>query len=206
MSRDTLLWITMILGGFLLGSVMFSQFLPQLLMKKDITAESDDHNPGATNVFASCGVSLGLLCLSLDLLKGFFPVFAACRLLDVHRLLFAVVIAAPVLGHAIAPLNQFRGGKCIATSFGVTLGLLPFSCASVALAVIYILFSTVLKIDPHRRRSMAAFGLFGALSAATALFDRGQTAMALGCVLVSLTVMLKHSKRFLELRAKYREE
>lgn len=202
MSRELFLWTGLIIGGFLLGSVMFSQLLPQVLLKRDVAAESDDHNPGASNVFASCGVALGLLCLCLDLLKGFLPVFAARRLLGTDSLLFSVVMAAPVLGHAIAPLNHFRGGKCIATSFGVTLGLLPVSYACAVLAASYILFSTVLKVDPHRRRSIAAFGLFGTLTAASPL-RCGRTSIALGCAAVALTAIFKHTNRFQELCEKY---
>lgn len=205
MNREMLLWILLIVGGFFLGSIMFSELLPRVLLKKDVAAESDDHNPGAFNVFASCGAALGFLCLGLDLGKGFLPVFLARRMLGTDSLLFSAVIAAPVLGHAIAPLDHFRGGKSIATSFGATLGLLPDSYACLALAVPYILFSTVLKIESHRRRSIAAFGLFGTLAAVSPLCH-GQMSIALGCTALALTVIAKHTDLFQELRKKYREQ
>lgn len=195
MNKDFYLWALLILGGFCLGSVMFSQLIPQTLLGKDIQEESNDHNPGATNVFASCGIGLGLLCLSLDLLKGFLPVYTACKLLNTDSLLFSLVIAAPVLGHAVAPLNQFHGGKCIATSFGVTLGLLPVGYTCLILAAAYIFFSTVVRVNPHRRRSIAAFGAFGVVAGAVLLYY-GRQAIALGCMFVSLTAIVKHSRRF----------
>ena len=75
--ENNLLWLFWIGGEFLLGGVMFSQLVPKLLGKGDVGRDSDDHNPGAANVFCLCGVPLGVLCLLLDLLKGFVPVFLA---------------------------------------------------------------------------------------------------------------------------------
>lgn len=193
MSREFWLWPALAVGGFLLGSVMFSAILPRLLLGRDIAGESDDHNPGATNVFVLCGAGMGLLCLCLDMLKGFFPVFAARELLGTENMLFAAVVAAPVLGHAIAPLNRFHGGKCIATAFGVTLGLWPASHVCLVLAAAYILFSTLFKIESHRKRSIVAFAVFGLVSV-TALLIEKRAPIALGCGLVAMTVIIRHVK------------
>ena len=141
---DRLIWLALILGGFMLGSVMFSRILPRLIKGKDVTKLSDDGNPGAANVFSTCGIVLGMLCLLLDMGKGFAPVLLAQHLVDIHSMRFSAVLIAPVLGHALAPLNHFRGGKCIATAFGVTLALLPTTCIVLVLAGLYIAFSTVL--------------------------------------------------------------
>lgn len=184
-----------ILSGFLLGSVMFSQILPQLVQAKDIGAISDDHNPGATNVFINCGAPLGIVCLLLDIGKGFLPVFLACQFVDRSNLLFSLVMAAPVLGHAIAPLQHFHGGKCIATSFGVMIALLPITPIGLVLAVFYILFSTFVKIRPNRIRSLLTFGLFGIVSFVHFLHVE-EYSLALGCLLISITAMVKHSKYF----------
>ena len=151
---DRLIWLALILGGFMLGSVMFGRILPRLIKGKDVTKLSDDGNPGAANVFSTCGIVLGMLCLLLDMGKGFAPVLLAQHLVDIHSMRFSAVLIAPVLGHALAPLNHFRGGKCIATAFGVTLALLPTTCIVLVLAGLYIAFSTVLKISPNRIRSI----------------------------------------------------
>lgn len=188
-------YLICILGGFLSGSIMFSQILPQLIQEKDIGAVSDDHNPGATNVFINCGTTMGFTCLLLDMGKGFLPVFLACQFVDRTNLLFGLVLAAPVLGHAIAPFQHFHGGKCIATSFGVMIALLPTSPIGLVLAAIYILFSTLIKIHPNRIRSFLAFGLFGIISFVH-LVHVGEYSIALGCVLISITAMIKHSKYF----------
>lgn len=191
-TNRVMFWLIYILGGFLLGSCMFSQILPKLIRNVDTSAISDDHNPGSTNVFIHCGPVMGLVCLSLDMLKGFLPVYLSFRIFDSSSLWFALILSAPVLGHAIAPLNHFQGGKCIATAFGTLLGLFPMSHIVLLLAGIYIVFSTVLKINPNRIRSIAAFGLFGLFSLIV-LIRRCQYSVALGCILISLIAIWRHS-------------
>ena len=184
-----------ILGGFLLGSVMFSRLLPRLLLGKDITEDTPDHNPGAANVFATCGVAMGLLCLGLDLMKGFLPVYLASRRLDISQLLFAAVMTAPVLGHAVGLLNHLHGGKCISTAFGVLLALLPVSRVVLVLAGLYIFFSVGVKIPSNRRKSILVFALFG-LSSAGYLLASGQQSLAVGCALIAAIGVLKHTRHF----------
>ena len=72
-------WTLHIVAGYLLGSIMFCRWIPKLVLHKDVCALSDDHNPGAANVFQHCGVPAGLLCLFFDLSKGFLPVYLAAK-------------------------------------------------------------------------------------------------------------------------------
>ena len=185
--------ILVIFGGFLSGSVMYAALIPRWFLKRDIEKESDDHNPGAGNVFKLCGVFWGFVCLFFELGKGVLPVLAACHLMNPAKWWFSLAICAPVLGHAIAPLNRVRGGKCVAVSFGSLLGLLPVSYIVFVLAVVYILFSTLLKINPHRRRSAWAFFAFGVLAAAMALWQ-GMFSVAIGAALIAATGILKHTR------------
>ena len=191
---ETAVWWLFLLASFLSGSLMFSQWLPRLFCRKDITQISNDANPGATNVFIHCGPVMGMICLSLDLLKGFVPVYLCYHLLNPDRLWFALVMAAPVLGHALAPLAHFRGGKCIATSFGVLLALFPMTHIVLLLAGIYIVFSTMLKIHPNSSRSIVTFGLFGTISLLL-LLHSGRYSIAGGCLLISAIVIYKHAKQ-----------
>lgn len=194
-SQAFLTWSTCIIFGFLLGGIMFSQLIPKLLLQVDICEVGGDHNPGAGNVFAVCGPFWGLLCLSFDISKGFFPIFIAQRLVNTNQLLFAAVLAAPVLGHAVAPFNRFKGGKCISTAFGELLALYPLTHIVLLLAGTYILLSTILKIQLTRQRSIVAFSIFGILSVIL-LLRKSQPAIALGCFSIALIAIMKHSKYF----------
>ena len=192
---EILQWMAFMIGGYLLGGVMFCRLLPQLILRKDVTKLFPDRNPAAANVFSSCGAVMGMACLLLDMAKGFLPVFLGTIFLDPTNMLFAAVIVAPVLGHATGVFNHFRGGKCIATSFGVVIGLLPVTWVGWILAAVYIIFSVFVKINPHRRRSIFAFAIFGILSCIILIFTR-QYSVAIGCLLLSAVAVVKHSKRF----------
>lgn len=182
-------------AGYLSGSILYSYLIPRWFCHLDITKLSDDGNPGAANVFSTCGIVLGMLCLLLDMGKGFAPVLLAQHLVDIHSMRFSAVLIAPVLGHALAPLNHFRGGKCIATAFGVTLALLPTTCIVLVLAGLYIAFSTVLKISPNRIRSIVTFSLFGIFCLVWTFFTRSYS-IGLGCAGISVIAVLRHTRRF----------
>ena len=195
-TQEALLWFALIAGGFLLGGVMFSRAVPKLLLGKDVCALRADQNPGAANVFAVCGVPMGLLCLALDMLKAYLPAALAIRLLGTDSVWFALVLAAPVLGHAAGVFNGFRGGKCIAAAFGAMLALARVSPAGLFfLAGLYIFFSVVVKVQPHRLRSMLVFALYGVLAA---LFYslHGAASYALGCGIIAVTGIARHTRRF----------
>lgn len=106
-------------------------------------------NIGATNVARALGRKWGYICFGLDVLKGLVPM-AAVRLVaaafaeaqadlasPAFLALWLAVGCGAILGHIFPIYLRFRGGKGVATSFGVTLGLWPYFtvCALVALLV-----------------------------------------------------------------------
>ncbi len=155
--------LTMIVLGILCGSVLFSRYLPKLIKKVDIVQLSDDHNPGTANAMQHAGIPVGILCLLGDIFKGVLPVHMAVRLGLESGCLFSLVIAAPVLGHAYSLFHGGRGGKAIAVSFGVLIGLMPIHTEPVfALCSIYLFFSLVVRIRPHTRRTRITYILLAA--------------------------------------------
>ena len=101
---------------------------------------------------------------------------------------FALVLSAPVVGHAFSVFRHFRGGKAIAVSFGVLAGLLPLWQPIALLAVCYLFFSCVVRISPNRCRSIVTYVCFAALSI---VWPRGRM-VAAGCVLISAIVIARH--------------
>lgn len=183
------------IAGFLSGGVLYSYHVPKLLCGVDVVADSPDHNPGMTNAMKLCGVPVGLLCLALDMAKGFLPVFAALRFLRIEDPWLAPVLAAPALGHALAVFYPFAGGKAVAVSFGVLLGLLPQSAAVVALIVPYLFFSTIVVIRPDERRTVVSFFCMAMICLAGAVFVTGRMGIALGASIVAVTAMWKNRAR-----------
>ena len=74
--------------GYVSGSILWSRYIPLLFAGTDIVKISRDHNPGTSNVMKHCGVFLGMICLVLDLAKGFVPVFFALKAVDEWNNLF----------------------------------------------------------------------------------------------------------------------
>jgi len=185
MRWDPLLFIA---AGYFSGGILFSWILPKLLKGVDIVKESEDHNPGTANAVKYGGVALGLLCLALDLAKGFLPVHLALRNIPADEWLLAPVIAAPVFGHAFSPMMKFRGGKAIATLFGVLIAIMPLIPSFWVLAVAFLFFSTVCVIKTNAYCSTITMAV---LILDTVLLHP-MSPVAIGVVLAAVVVMGKH--------------
>lgn len=101
--------------AYLSGSVLYAVVLG-MPFGTDPRKNGADGNPGAANAFRAGGVVLGTPVLLLDFLKGFGPVFLFFERAGSWQALLAI---APVLGHIFPVFYRFRGGKGIATTFGV---------------------------------------------------------------------------------------
>lgn len=174
--------------GYLSGSVLYASIIPKHLFHVDPAKLSHDKNPGAFNAFKYAGKKAGILVIIMELLKGALPVFIACQMLDTKNLLFALVIAAPVLGHGFPIFNHFNGGKAIAVSFGVLIGLLPNFYPLLMLIIFYLLFSFVIIINPHLFRTIITFSCF----CISGVFLFNETSVIAGSILISIIVILKH--------------
>ncbi len=153
-------WLCPLLA-FLAGSIPFGLLIAGA-KGIDIRNEGSG-NIGATNVFRIVGKKYGLGCLLLDALKGFLPVVLCVNLVMIEgrtpaislpflhdlalvvpgrdhllaQLVHVLTALAAVLGHNYSPWIGFKGGKGIATSAGVLIGLMPM--AVVLLIVIFVL-------------------------------------------------------------------
>ena len=130
----TLLWT---LVSFISGVLPFSVWMGRLALKKDIR-DYGDHNPGATNVVRAGGWQLGLLAVTLDIGKGALPVGLAWYWLGLPGWALVPIALAPVLGHAFSPFLNFKGGKAIAVSGGIWIGLLGVTAFVVAVTFLVI--------------------------------------------------------------------
>lgn len=185
------------LFGYLSGSILYAFWVPKLVCSKDVRREGKDGNPGTANVYLTCGVFWGTVCLLLELGKGFFPVFTALhvrgiRPCSVDSLLFVPVLTAPVLGHAAPFFSSKKGGKAIAVSFGVLLGLFPACEPAVILASFYLTFSLLVIISPHLFRSVVTFFL----TALCVYLTCSIPSIRVGCAAIACIVIWKHLKSY----------
>lgn len=188
-----MIYLVLIAAGYASGSVLFAYLLPRCICHTDITRQGGDGNPGTANAFAYAGIPIGTAVILLELAKGFVPVFIAARVTDTACWPFALVLLAPVLGHAFPWWRPRGGGKAIAVSFGVLLGLLPHYYVPLAvLVLLYLFFSLAIRIQPHVYRSVATYACFGILC----LVLVPVRPVAAGCILVSAVVLVKHLLHF----------
>lgn len=149
--------IGILLLAYLSGSMLWAYWIPKWFCHVDIIKESEDKNPGTANAFMKAGICCGITVLILELLKGFLPVYVGGKMITRTTANLALLLTAPVAGHAFSCFHKGKGGKAIAVSFGVLLGLLPDLRPVLLLAFYFILFSTVLYIPSHKKRSITTF-------------------------------------------------
>lgn len=171
--------------GYLSGSVLYSELFMHVFHGKSLMDVSKNHNPGSSNAFIYGGFWCGTLSVVCDIAKGLLPVRLFCRAFGMVSPMLALVMAAPVLGHARPCFFGFKGGMCIATSFGVLLGLLPCGGPFIMLAVLYLGLLLVPGID-NSVRSILAFVALPILGVAGACLGRLVPSVAVGMLLVSL--------------------
>ncbi len=109
--------------SFLIGSIPVAYIFGRVLKGLDIR-EYGSGNMGATNAFRVLGKGPGTIVLILDIIKGIIPVTLVSNAFGLVDALSLVIIGvATVAGHNWTVFLGFKGGKGMATSFGVLIGL-----------------------------------------------------------------------------------
>ncbi|WP_304526168.1 glycerol-3-phosphate 1-O-acyltransferase PlsY [Halomonas sp. I5-271120] len=109
--------------GYLSGSALGALAVCRLAGLRDPRL-AGSRNPGFSNVLRLYGVRLALATLALDAAKG-MPVLFAAQALGLSPWAQGMVGLAVLLGHSYPPWHRFRGGKAVASAFGVLLVLAP---------------------------------------------------------------------------------
>src|SRR5271163_1912325 len=180
-------------AAYLLGSIPFGFLLVLAFRKEDIRTKGSG-NIGATNVVRSGAKGLGVLTFLFDAVKGYGAVVAAGWILawsgsSTLNLQDAQAIAAvsAILGHMHPVWLRFKGGKGVATAFGVFLALSPVA-ALIGLAVFLVVFLI------WRYVSLASIVSAVVFPTAALLLARDQLTPLLTAVtvFVPLLVIVKH--------------
>lgn len=111
--------IFLLIFSYLIGSIPSGLIFSKILNKGDIR-KSGSGNIGATNALRVGGKLLGALTLIFDLLKGLIVIIIA-KLLGVEFI--GIYGFTCILGHIFPIWLKFKGGKGVATIFGIVLGM-----------------------------------------------------------------------------------
>ena len=190
--------ILLIILAYLIGSVPTAIWVSRAFFGIDIR-EYGSGNSGATNTFRVLGSRWGTLVMSVDIIKG--VVATSLYILvpyylhdEAERTNFMVGLGlAAVMGHIFPIWAEFRGGKGVATLFGMVLAMQPLvavCCVGVFLLVLYITrFISLSSI-----LASVAFAVF-----ILYIFDEPQTLYRGFAIAVALLVILTHQKNITRL-------
>jgi len=181
-------WVLALVVGYLLGSIPFGLLLSLAAGKGDIRSIGSG-NIGATNVLRTGNKLLAAAVLLLDAGKGFLAVWLVGGWWPE-----AVALAAlgAVLGHCFPAWLGFKGGKGVATTLGVCLGL-DWRIGA-AYAVVWL---AVLAIS----RTSSLGGMSAALAAPVAAIALGRLGLVPVLVIIALMVICLHRANIARLRA-----
>lgn len=185
--------VLLILSAYLIGSIPTSVWVSKYLYGIDIR-EYGSGNAGASNTYRVLGPKMGTFVMIIDILKG--VVATSLYLLipyymhdEWDRTNFMVGLGlAAVLGHIFPIWADFRGGKGVATLFGMVLAIQPIVaiyCIGVFLMVLYLTrFVSLSSILASV--AFAVFILF--------IFNEKETLYRGFAIAVALMVLLTHQK------------
>ncbi|MBU1432548.1 glycerol-3-phosphate 1-O-acyltransferase PlsY [Myxococcota bacterium] len=136
-----MIWLYGILAGYLAGSlptgVLIGRFTGVDPRRKG------SGNIGFSNVLRTQGRRWGLVALLIDVSKGALPVYLSRHDPD----LAAAVGLAAVLGHCFPIWLRFRGGKGVATAFGVMLAFAP--AIAFVTAALWLVLTTLTRVPTY---------------------------------------------------------
>jgi glycerol-3-phosphate acyltransferase PlsY len=174
-----------LLLGYLLGSIPFGVLLTRLAGAGDLKAIGSG-NIGATNVLRTGRKGLAAATLALDIAKGSAAILIATALIPGTAALAAI---GALLGHLYPVWLKFRGGKGVATFFGLVLGFAILGELHWAAAVAYaLLWIGTLALT----RFSSVAGLTAAMLAPVVAAACGRFDLALLFLGFALLVFWKH--------------
>lgn len=119
-----MLVVSILVLAYILGAIPFGVIFAKL--KGVNLLESGSRSSGATNAYRTAGLVVGLATALFDILKGLVAVWIADLVLEpVWQIYLAGLLA--IVGHTMSVFMRFKGGKAIATSFGVFLYVNPIA-------------------------------------------------------------------------------
>jgi len=184
-----LIWLSLGLASYLIGSIPFGYIIVKLSEGRDIRA-SGSGNIGATNVARSAGPVAGVVTLLLDAGKGLLAVCGIAWFTDgdVTMMMGAAVLV--VMGHMFPVWLKFKGGKGVATGVGAFV-LICWQAVAGAMVVWIVVvaiwrYVSLGSIIAAAALPLLTYGLYAARPEAQ------PTAVSIGTTLIAAMIIMKH--------------
>ena len=186
------IWFTLVAGvvGYLFGSIPSGYIMGQ---RQGIDIRQyGSKNIGATNVLRTLGPAQAAVVFAMDVLKGVIPVAAALLLGGNLWVQIAAGVGA-LAGHTWPITLRFKGGRAVATSFGVFAVLSPWA-ALCALAIF------VLVVGATRYVSLGSMTASAGAAVFLFVFQAPVPIIVFG-VAVAVLIIYRHRPNIQRLRA-----
>ena len=190
--------LLLIILAYLIGSIPTSVWVSQYFFNIDIR-DYGSGNAGATNTYRILGPKWGTLVMVTDMMKGMLAVKMALLLpeyadneVNLQNLQTGLGLAA-VIGHIFPIWADFRGGKGVATLFGLVLGISPWTalgCVGIFLIVLY----TTRFVSLSSILASITFPIF-----ILVIFNVDNPIYRIFAIAVALMVLLSHQKNITRL-------
>ena len=194
--RHSMLWIISgILISYLIGSIPTAYIFGRVLKGIDIR-KFGSGNIGATNALRVLGKGAGITVLVLDVLKGFTAVvflgnLIIARMPGLSEVSVRILLGfACIFGHNWTIFLKFRGGKGMATTLGVLLGL-AVEVASLKLIFLLVILTWVIIFMLTRIVSLASI-LAGVSLPIYTVLCKESGILILTSIILALFIILRH--------------
>lgn len=180
--------------AYLIGSISFAVLVSKAMGLGDPRTYGS-RNPGATNVLRSGNKVAAGLTLLLDFLKGFAPTALVQYYsfdLGFEDTTIAFVGVAAFFGHLFPVFFKFKGGKGVATAAGVLLAYEPW--LGVGTLLVWVAVAAVFRFA-----SLASIAAAVAAPFITLVFFDQRPSLALGVIVMSLSLIWRHWRNILKL-------
>jgi glycerol-3-phosphate acyltransferase PlsY len=190
--------VLLVILAYMLGSIPTAVWISRSQFNIDIR-DYGSGNAGATNTFRVLGPKWGTAVMMIDMLKGLLAVKLALMLPyyvqnDFARTNFQIGLGlAAVLGHIFPLWAEFRGGKGVATLFGLVLGISPLTALGCIVVFTLVLFLTRF-VSLSSILASLAFPVFIII-----IFNVDNEAYRIFAIAVALLVILTHQKNITRL-------
>ena len=188
----TFFQILSVIISYFIGAIPFGMLFGRLFSGVDVRAAGSG-NIGATNVLRAAGKKAAIFTLLADCFKGLLPVLAV-KLVFQEEYLTVFAGIAVVLGHNFPVYIGFKGGKGVATSFGVVLAVSPWIGLAgflTWLAVAYL----------WRYSSLSALMAFGIYPVMTFIADADSKPFGMLSLFISGMIYYRHRENIKRLMA-----
>lgn len=182
-------YVVFCLIAYIIGSIPSALLVGKIGYNIDVR-EHGSGNLGATNAFRTLGIKAGIIVTISDILKGTIAIIIPLLIFkaDVHPLIIGIFV---ILGHTYPLFAKFKGGKAVATSGGVFLGINP-------LLFLMMIVSFILSLYLSKYVSLASI-ITGIVSTIISLFFKDMS-LTIALVIITSFVIYRHKQNIIRIK------